>query len=44
MRNLLVHAYFSVDWDVIWTTATDSIPRLATQIAEILESRDTETT
>ena len=44
MRNLLVHAYFSVDWDVIWTTATDSIPRLAKQVAEILESRDTETT
>lgn len=40
MRNLLVHAYFSVDWDVIWTTATDSVPRLAEQIAKILEAED----
>jgi uncharacterized protein with HEPN domain len=35
MRNLLVHAYFSVDWDVVWITATDSVPQLAEQIAEI---------
>ena len=40
MRNLLVHAYFAVDWDVVWTTATDSVPRLARQISRILESRD----
>jgi uncharacterized protein with HEPN domain len=38
MRNLLVHAYFSVDWDVVWTTATDSVPELARQVAQILES------
>ncbi len=40
MRNLLIHAYFSVDWDVVWTTATDSVPRLAGQIAEILVLED----
>lgn len=40
VRNLLVHAYFSVDWDVVWTTATDSVPRLAGQIAEILVPED----
>jgi uncharacterized protein with HEPN domain len=40
MRNLLVHAYFSVDWDVVWTTATDSVPRLAGQIAKILAPED----
>jgi uncharacterized protein with HEPN domain len=38
MRNLLVHAYFSVDWDIVWTTATESVPRLEAQIAEVLES------
>jgi len=38
MRNLIVHAYFSVDWDIVWTTATESVPRLEAQIAEILES------
>jgi uncharacterized protein with HEPN domain len=41
MRNLLVHAYFSVDWDIVWTTATESVPGLAAQIAAILGSRGT---
>jgi uncharacterized protein with HEPN domain len=36
MRNLLVHAYFSVDWDIVWATATESVPQLEAQIAEIL--------
>jgi uncharacterized protein with HEPN domain len=38
MRNLLVHAYFWVDWDILWTTATESMPRLEVQVAGILES------
>jgi uncharacterized protein with HEPN domain len=42
MRNLLVHAYFSVDWDVVFTTATDAVPRLAGQIEKILEASDSE--
>lgn len=42
MRNLLVHAYFSVDWEIVWTTATDSVPRLAVQISRVLEDRDPE--
>jgi uncharacterized protein with HEPN domain len=36
VRNLLVHAYFSVDWDIVWATATESVTRLQAQIAEIL--------
>jgi uncharacterized protein with HEPN domain len=42
MRDLLVHAYFSVDWDIVWTTATESVPRLEAQIAGILESNRAE--
>jgi len=42
MRNLLVHAYFSVDWDVVWVTVTESIPALAEQVASILASSETE--
>jgi len=38
MRNLLVHAYFAVDWDIIWKTATVSVPQLQAQIAELLET------
>lgn len=40
MRNLLIHAYFSVDWDIVWNTATDAVPRLAAQVARVVESRE----
>lgn len=36
MRNVGVHAYFALDWDIIWDTATADIPSLRPQIAEIL--------
>jgi uncharacterized protein with HEPN domain len=42
MRNLLIHSHFSVDWDVVWTTATDSVPRLADQVALILEAGESD--
>ncbi len=28
MRNRLVHAYFTVDADVVWTTVTQEVPSL----------------
>ncbi|MBF0137632.1 MAG: DUF86 domain-containing protein [Magnetococcus sp. DMHC-1] len=28
MRNLVVHAYFSVEWEIIWNTATLDVPEL----------------
>jgi uncharacterized protein with HEPN domain len=28
MRNRLVHAYFDIDHDVLWKTATEEIPAL----------------
>jgi uncharacterized protein with HEPN domain len=35
-RNLAVHAYFSVSWPIVWVTATEDVPVLRDQIAEIL--------
>ena len=35
-RNLAVHAYFSVSWPIVWVTATEDVPVLRAQIAEIL--------
>lgn len=35
-RNLAVHAYFSVDWPVVWTLATERLPELAIQVEAIL--------
>lgn len=37
-RNIAVHAYFSVDWSIVWVAATEDAPRLRRQLAEILES------
>jgi uncharacterized protein with HEPN domain len=36
-RNILVHSYFGVDWDVVWEAATRNVPALRSQIAAILE-------
>lgn len=36
MRNVLIHGYFGVDAEIVWHTATESIPALAQQIREIL--------
>ncbi len=38
LRNIAVHEYFSVSWEIIWTTATQEIPSLRAGIATILKS------
>jgi uncharacterized protein with HEPN domain len=35
-RNILIHAYFGIDWDVVWRAATNRCPVLRRQIADIL--------
>ena len=35
-RNIAVHAYFSVNWSIVWTTATGDVPALRRQIARIV--------
>ena len=36
-RNIAVHAYFSVDWGIVWVTATRDIPQLRNQIQKLLD-------
>jgi uncharacterized protein with HEPN domain len=36
MRNRIIHAYFEVNLDILWETATDRIPELIGQLEEIL--------
>ncbi len=36
MRHHLVHGYFDVDPDVVWSTITDRIPELKTQITVVM--------
>lgn len=38
MRIVTVHAYFSIDWDLIWETSLERVPTLRAQIAVILAS------
>lgn len=35
-RNIAVHAYFSVDWSIVWVAATQEAPELRRKIADIL--------
>jgi uncharacterized protein with HEPN domain len=37
-RNIAVHAYFSVDWGIVWVAATKDVPELRHMVAEILAS------
>jgi uncharacterized protein with HEPN domain len=35
-RNILVHAYFGIDWDLVWRAATNRCPALRVQVSAIL--------
>ena len=36
MRNRLVHAYYEVDLEILWTTVTEAMPPLADRLREFL--------
>jgi uncharacterized protein with HEPN domain len=38
MRNRLVHAYFDIDHDILWTTVTRVVPPLAERLKILLET------
>jgi uncharacterized protein with HEPN domain len=37
MRNHLIHAYFDIDWEMVFDTVTDDLPPLIAALREILE-------
>lgn len=39
MRNVVIHQYFAVDLKILWTTATEDLPRLKRQIDQLLQQR-----
>lgn len=39
-RNRLIHAYFDIDLDIVWKTATQSVPELKSILSVILELDD----
>ena len=40
MRNLLVHAYFGIDRDIVWQVVDRDLPVLRERIAAIVEEPD----
>jgi len=36
MRNRLIHAYFSINLDIVWRTSTEDIPLLITELKNLL--------
>jgi len=36
MRNRLIHAYFSINLDVVWSTSTEDISLLITELKRLL--------
>ncbi len=41
-RNIAVHEYFAIRWDIAWTAATEEVPVLKVQIEKILREEFTE--
>ena len=37
MRNRLVHAYFGINYDIVWRTVTESLPIVLRDIEVIIE-------
>ena len=40
MRNILVHEYFGIDTDIVWSVVERDLPSLKEQVALILASLD----
>lgn len=38
MRNILIHEYFDVDYEIVWDTLTTRLPEFKKQVAEILNA------
>ena len=37
MRNRLIHAYFDIDYQVVWRTVKEDLPELIKQLRQILQ-------
>jgi uncharacterized protein with HEPN domain len=41
-RNIAVHAYFAVSWEIVWVTATEDVPLLRNAVVRILAEEYTD--
>jgi uncharacterized protein with HEPN domain len=37
MRDIIAHAYFALDLDILWSAVQDDVPELRRQIEEVVE-------
>ena len=42
MRHRIVHAYFDLDWQILWDAAVEDIPGLRRQVVDILKTEFSE--
>ena len=42
MRNILVHDYFGIDTEIVWQVVDVQLPKLKSQVAELLASLERE--
>ena len=40
MRNVLIHGYFDIDVDLVWSVAQNDLPKLEAQIRAIIEGME----
>jgi uncharacterized protein with HEPN domain len=40
MRNVLIHGYFDIDVDLVWSVAQNDIPQLGAQVRAIVEAME----
>lgn len=40
MRNVLVHAYFEIDYEIVWKTVQGDLPLLIEQLQSILKNKE----
>jgi uncharacterized protein with HEPN domain len=40
MRNRLIHAYFDIDHEVVWKTATEELPQLLPRLRALVANED----
>ena len=38
MRNRLIHAYFDIDYDIVWQALTNEIPKIIPQLELLLKN------
>lgn len=41
MRDKIIHFYFGVKWDIVWSVIKDKIPKFKSQIENILKEMET---